>query len=371
MELLSGHELGHLLGYGPLSVGLAVDCVLQARRGAGRSTSRGHRSRATSSRRTFGSRTAPDEFASREVINFGISSSSSRIRRQQKLTQTQSIFGSPSYMSPGRIRSAKHVDQRTDVWALGIVLHECSPPRFLRGGQRRRERRRQSPPNQPRALRQVSPDAPPELEPSSLRLLEKDPSRRMTLSELGLALKPFRDVDPCHLALDRLARVARRSSACRPRPPAATSKRWSAAGIRYPTNGRTGRSGMLLWRFSLLGNIAGLAVVDAFVGVAATTKKGTGDVVASSNVDVRNEHGNHDARADRLHGGRAAGLAGPADRVPPPRRPSAAPPAPAALAASANARKVAPARFCAHKWLHQAPSRAPAERPPEISEDRK
>jgi eukaryotic-like serine/threonine-protein kinase len=57
-----------------------------------------------------------------KVVDFGISkvASDDGIR----LTQTQSAFGTPLYMAPESVRSAKLADERTDVWALGVILHE-------------------------------------------------------------------------------------------------------------------------------------------------------------------------------------------------------------------------------------------------------
>jgi serine/threonine-protein kinase len=40
------------------------------------------------------------------------------------VTRTRAQLGSPRYMSPEQIQSARDVDARTDVWALGVILYE-------------------------------------------------------------------------------------------------------------------------------------------------------------------------------------------------------------------------------------------------------
>src|SRR5205814_4686212 len=39
-------------------------------------------------------------------------------------TATATVMGSPHYMSPEQVRSSKNVDPRTDIWSLGVILHE-------------------------------------------------------------------------------------------------------------------------------------------------------------------------------------------------------------------------------------------------------
>ena len=46
------------------------------------------------------------------------------------LTQTQSMLGSPLYMSPEQMRSSRDVDARSDVWAFGVVLFELLTQRL-------------------------------------------------------------------------------------------------------------------------------------------------------------------------------------------------------------------------------------------------
>ncbi|MGE0867221.1 MAG: serine/threonine-protein kinase [Kofleriaceae bacterium] len=57
-----------------------------------------------------------------KVLDFGISKSFAV--HDMNLTQTQSVLGTPAYMSPEQMRSARAVDTRTDIWALGTVLYE-------------------------------------------------------------------------------------------------------------------------------------------------------------------------------------------------------------------------------------------------------
>ncbi len=57
-----------------------------------------------------------------KVLDFGISKSE---KDDVALTRTQQALGTPLYMSPEQIRSPKHVDARTDVWSLGVILYEA------------------------------------------------------------------------------------------------------------------------------------------------------------------------------------------------------------------------------------------------------
>ena len=104
-------------------------------------------------------------------------------------TQTGMIMGTPSYMSPEQARGQK-VDHHTDIWSLGILLHEMiSGSRPFKG--------------QTRADLMVSilerePTPLPDYFPSELRKivaksLAKDPSQRYaTAREFGQELKELR-----------------------------------------------------------------------------------------------------------------------------------------------------------------------------------
>lgn len=62
-----------------------------------------------------------------KVLDFGISkilAGSSVDAAEETLTAPHSIMGSPSYMSPEQIRDSKDVDQRADIWSVGVILYE-------------------------------------------------------------------------------------------------------------------------------------------------------------------------------------------------------------------------------------------------------
>jgi serine/threonine-protein kinase len=60
-----------------------------------------------------------------KVLDFGVSKSLvDSDSGQHALTVTSSVVGSPLYMSPEQLDSARDVDRRTDIWALGVVLYE-------------------------------------------------------------------------------------------------------------------------------------------------------------------------------------------------------------------------------------------------------
>src|SRR5262249_25036540 len=56
-----------------------------------------------------------------KVLDFGISKGPND--GDDELTKTQAVLGSPSYMSPEQMRSARTVDARTDIWSLGVLLY--------------------------------------------------------------------------------------------------------------------------------------------------------------------------------------------------------------------------------------------------------
>ena len=46
-------------------------------------------------------------------------------------TQTGQFMGTPQFMAPEQIRNTKGVDQRADIWALGVILYQMVTGQIL------------------------------------------------------------------------------------------------------------------------------------------------------------------------------------------------------------------------------------------------
>ncbi|MEN9577215.1 MAG: hypothetical protein RJA70_224 [Pseudomonadota bacterium] len=123
MEYLEGRDLGEVLELqGSLEMELACLYTLQACEALAAAHSCGivHRDiKPANLFLTMGGDGSPVL----KVLDFGISKNTVDMGISN-LTQTQISMGSPLYMSPEQMRSARDVDARTDVWSLGVVLFE-------------------------------------------------------------------------------------------------------------------------------------------------------------------------------------------------------------------------------------------------------
>jgi eukaryotic-like serine/threonine-protein kinase len=63
-----------------------------------------------------------------KVLDFGIARVTQvdgQITSGIGLTGSGDVLGTPNYMSPEQVFGERDIDQRADIWALGVVLYEC------------------------------------------------------------------------------------------------------------------------------------------------------------------------------------------------------------------------------------------------------
>jgi eukaryotic-like serine/threonine-protein kinase len=124
MELLEGSDLErHLEDRGPLSIDEAVDFVLQACEAVAEAHRLGVVHRDLKPSNLFLTKSV-DKRPLIKVLDFGLSKSVRGDKGTASITRPLEIVGTPSYMSPEQLRSTRDVDERTDIWSLGVILYE-------------------------------------------------------------------------------------------------------------------------------------------------------------------------------------------------------------------------------------------------------
>src|SRR6478752_2862743 len=158
-----------------------------------------------------------------KVLDFGISKSLGSGRaREVALTRTAAFVGSPLYMSPEQMRSARDVDARADVWALGAILYAMVTGQLPHPGNSLPEVCLAVMNNPPRPLRDFIASVPEALEAIVLKCLAKEPAQRYTsVAELAEQLLPF--APEWHLVVERATRLLGGASNGGSYPPALVS----------------------------------------------------------------------------------------------------------------------------------------------------
>ena len=207
MEFLEGMDLGQLLSdRGKLAQAWACELMMQTAEALAEAHSLGIVHRDIKPTNLFVT-WRPDGTALIKVLDFGISKST--MGTDMQLTQTQSLLGTPAYMSPEQMRSARLVDARTDIWSLGSVMYE------LLEGRKPFEAESFSEMCVKVAVDPPSPmlHTPPELQQVVMRCLAKTPEQRYsTMAEFARDLVPFvADPHQASLLVERMQRMLRRS----------------------------------------------------------------------------------------------------------------------------------------------------------------
>ncbi|HTN83234.1 MAG TPA: serine/threonine-protein kinase, partial [Sorangium sp.] len=122
MELLDGETLkSRLQRLGPLPLAEVARIVAQTAKALGRAHQLGIVHRDIKPDNLFVLDLDGDPFI--KILDFGVA----KLDQSQAMsaTATGSMLGTPLYMSPEQLLSAKHVDRQADLWALAVVAYRA------------------------------------------------------------------------------------------------------------------------------------------------------------------------------------------------------------------------------------------------------
>lgn len=268
MEMLSGADLAEVLRQrGTLRVNDACDYLLQACQALAEAHQHGIVHRDLKPANLFLCRRA-DGSELVKVLDFGISKLVAS--DLGVATATQSVFGSPLYMSPEQLRSSKRVDARADIWALGVILFELLTGTTPFQATTVPELSILIATEAPRSVLELRPDLPNGIVEIIGRCLEKDAERRFgSVGAFAKALAAFGTDSAAH-SLRRISGLERSMASTQDLPkleapaqtspgaPTVASPTGRAWGTTGPAPARTRRGGLFL--------LAGAAVVALGLG---------------------------------------------------------------------------------------------------------
>ena len=114
MGCYEGESLREKIKRGPLETDEAIDLAIQAASGMAKAHAKGIVHRDIKPANIL---VTQDGVA--KVVDFGLA----KLAGQVKLTREGTTVGTVAYMSPEQAKG-EAVDQRTDIWSLGVVLYE-------------------------------------------------------------------------------------------------------------------------------------------------------------------------------------------------------------------------------------------------------
>jgi len=126
MELLHGESLQTRVHRGgPVPLAEAVEILTQASKALGRAHAAGIIHRDIKPDNIFLAQSNDDDSYLVKILDFGVAKMGAGSNEQgsQGATRTGAVLGTPLYMSPEQARGLKTIDQRTDLYSLGLVAY--------------------------------------------------------------------------------------------------------------------------------------------------------------------------------------------------------------------------------------------------------
>ncbi|HEX4406646.1 MAG TPA: serine/threonine-protein kinase [Polyangia bacterium] len=198
-----------------------------------------------------------------KVLDFGIAKLIAAGASPTFQTQTGAIMGTPAYMSPEQCRGAKEIDDRSDIYSVGVMAYQMVTGRLPFAADSLGELLFKHLGETPVPPDAILPSLPVGLSAIIDRALAKEPDKRPTLAELAAAMDAVESgADPARGD----ARAVEATAATQAQLPVASTTLGGSAselGIehRVPTVTATPRKGGGIVVAALVGGLAVGAIV--------------------------------------------------------------------------------------------------------------
>ena len=206
MERLEGADLAYLMKQtGRMPLRQACDLVLQICEALAVAHSYGIVHRDLKPANVFVSVRAGGDLRV-TIIDFGIAKAFFQQKdAEDQLTKVDGLLGSPRYMAPEQVEPRMEVDERADIWALGIIFQEILTGERVFNADGVVQLLMAIVESAPVPLRKHLADAPDAIVATVAQALEKDPTRRLPNAlTFAARVAPFASPD----ALQRVANIA-------------------------------------------------------------------------------------------------------------------------------------------------------------------
>ncbi len=139
-------------------------------------------------------RTDSSDSLTPKIMDFGMAK---REGADSTVTTDGQVLGTPAYMSPEQARGeSRHVDGRSDIYSLGVLLYQALTGELPFRGTRRMQMH-QAIYDDPRSPRSLNERIPRDLETVCLKAMAKEPNRRYaSAGELAADLRRFLRGEP-------------------------------------------------------------------------------------------------------------------------------------------------------------------------------